>query len=392
MTVHDNEGPMWMSRRAWLQAWAGMVAVPAAWAQGVSAKPTPAAQTTLFEDEGAPVTVFPAPAGERQVLTIDSTTDTDLFAPVIRDFQRRHPAVTVRYADRQSLEIHARALRHARLGAAASQQVALNPDLLISSSVDLQTQLANDGLALAHRSDIARDLPAGAHWRHEVFCLGAEAVVMAYNPRLLPPEQAPQIRAQLLDLLRRPGGVLQGRVGSYDATVSGLGYLLATQDARFDSTAGLLQALMGVAGVMMGDHMVPLIDQLERGELALLYNVPASYAQARIAAGGELRVIYPQDYTLLTTRAAVIPATAGQPALARQFLDELLAPEGQALLSRETRLLPIRQAVAAGQDGRVLAGVDAGLVPVPPGAWRPGAPRCGWPDGAPPGPGARRLA
>ena len=327
----------------------------------------------------AEVTVFESPAPARQMLRIDSATDTALFAPVIRAFQRRHPDVAVRYADRQSLDIHARALAYAQAGPASSRLDPANPDLLISSSLDLQTQLANDGLALPHRSEQALSLPAGAHWRHEVFSLGAEPVVMVYHPRLLPPDQAPRTRGQLLELLRQSGGPLQGRVGTYDVTLSGLGYMLATQDARFDSTASLLLASLGAAGVVLGDHIVPLLERLERQQLALLYNVPASYAQARIAAGSPIRVVYPQDYTLLTTRAALVPGTAAQPALAKLFLDELLSPEGQALLSRETRLLPIRQALAAGQDSRVLRALadGPGGVDVAPSAWRPLMPGLG---------------
>lgn len=368
------------SRRALLRK-ALLAAGAPPWASGAFAAMAQALQgTRTLEDEGATVTVFPAPAGERERLVIDSATDTVLFAPAVRDFQRRHPHASVHYADRQSLDIHARALAHARLGPAESGRRPGNPDLLISSSLDLQTQLANDGHVLPHHSEQTRDLPEGAHWRHEVFSLGAEPVVMAYQPRLLPAARAPQTRSQLLALLRERGSPLHRRIGMYDAALSGLGYLLATQDARLDSTAGVLLAAMGAAGVVLGGPIVPLLEQLDQGRLALVYNVPASYAQARIAAGSGLRVIYPQDYTLLTTRAAVIPATGGQAALARQFLDGLLSPPGQALLSRETGLLPIREAVGAGRDGRALAaGTDSPASPsgVRTAAWRPLVPGLG---------------
>ncbi len=301
------------------------------------------------------MTRFAATAHEASVLRIDSATDTALFAPAIRDFQRLHPGVTVQYTDRQSLDMHARALALAGAQGTALRDVADAPDLLISSSPDLQTQLANDGYALSHQSPPTRELPEGAHWRREAFTLGADAVVMAYNPRLLNPALAPRTRGQLLALLRQPGSPLQGRIGTYDALRSGLGYLLATQDSRFDSTASVLLAAMGAARVRLGDHIEPLLDRLEQGELALVYNVPASYALARMAAGASLRVIVPEDYTLLTTRVALIPASARHPELARPFLDYLLSPQGQAVLARDTRLLPVRQAVAAARDGRALA-------------------------------------
>ena len=301
------------------------------------------------------MTRFAATAREASVLRIDSSTDTALFAPAIRDFQRLYPSVTVQYTDRQSLDMHARALALAGAQGAASRDVAEAPDLLISSSPDLQTQLANDGHALSHQSPQTRELPEGAHWRREAFTLGADAVVMAYNPRLLTPALAPRTRGQLLALLRQSGSPLLGRIGTYDALRSGLGYLLATQDSRFDSTASVLLAAMGASKARLGDHIEPLLDRLEQGELALVYNVPASYALARMAAGSSLRVIVPEDYTLLTTRVALIPVSARHPELARPFLDYLLSPQGQAVLARDTRLLPVRQAVAAARDGRALA-------------------------------------
>ncbi len=337
------------TRRQALRA-AAAAALAAAWGPGRAQTAAPSTSPP------AVMTRFAATAREASVLHIDSSTDTALFAPAIRDFQRLYPSVTVQYTDRQSLDIHARALALAGAkGAASAVDVTEAPDLLISSSPDLQTQLANDGYALSHQSPRTRELPEGAHWRREAFTLGADAVVMAYNPRLLNPALAPRTRGQLLALLRQSGSPLQGRIGTYDALRSGLGYLLATQDSRFDSTASVLLAAMGAARARLGDHIEPLLDRLEQGELALVYNVPASYALARMAAGSGLRVIVPEDYTLLTTRVALIPASARHPELARPFLDYLLSPQGQAVLARDTRLLPVRQAVAAARDGRALA-------------------------------------
>lgn len=374
------------SRRRWLQGLAALTLAPAGAAPALAAPlPNAAARamrgTTTVRGDAATVTFFPPASGRQQaLLSIDCATDTALFAPAIRDFQRREPDLAVRCADRQSLDIHAQALARAegRLRGAAPPLAADDgaPDLLVSSSLDLQTQLANDGHVLAHPSALARSLPAGAHWRHEVFSLGADAVVMVYHPRLLPPHLAPRTRGQLLALLRDPHRPLAGRLGTYDATRSGLGYLLATQDSRQDSTASVLLAAMGANRVRLGDYIDPLLDALERGELALVYNVPASYAQARIAAGSPLRVVVPEDYTLLTTRSAVIPATAPHPELARPFLDYLISSEGQAVLARDTRLIPIRQAVAAGTAGRT-AGIDPELVGAGASSWRLLAPGLG---------------
>ncbi|MNV60457.1 hypothetical protein D3C71_1529190 [compost metagenome] len=66
-----------------------------------------------------------------------------------------------------------------------------------------------------------------------------------------------------------------------------------------------------------------------------------SYAQARIDAGAPLGIIEPEDYTLVVLRTAVIPRTSTHPVEAKRFLDYLLSPRGQQVLSREARLMPI---------------------------------------------------
>ncbi|MBJ7515499.1 MAG: ABC transporter substrate-binding protein, partial [Stenotrophomonas sp.] len=54
-----------------------------------------------------------------------------------------------------------------------------------------------------------------------------------------------------------------------------------------------------------------------------------------------LGIVEPEDYTLVMLRTAVIPRNARNSAEARRFLDYLLSPRGQQVLSREARLMPI---------------------------------------------------
>ena len=78
-----------------------------------------------------------------------------------------------------------------------------------------------------------------------------------------------------------------------------------------------------------------LLDRVASGQLSLAYNVLGSYAQARIDAGAPLGIIEPEDYTLVVLRTAVIPRTGPHPEEARRFLDYLLSPRGQQVLSRK---------------------------------------------------------
>lgn len=282
--------------------------------------------------EPGDVRTFRSPQAATAHLRIHGSTDIENFAAVIADYQRLHPGTQVEYSDLVAQDIYA---RHLRAGARASA------DLLISSGMDLQTKLANDGHALAHRSPATLALPAWAQWRHEAFGISYEPIVIVYNKRLLPAAQVPRTRRQLLTLLRDPAARLAGRVGTYDVARSSVGYLLATQDHQLGSMAGALQAALGDNRVVLEERTGPLLDRVAKGELALAYNVLGSYAQARIDAGAPLGIVLPEDYTLVLLRTALIPRTAANAGEAGRFLDYLLSPRGQAMLARHVGLQPV---------------------------------------------------
>jgi len=285
---------------------------------------------------------FPAKGTPTAQLRIHGSTDIEVFATVIADYQRLHPGTEIVYEDVIAQEMYARYLRD-RSGPTA-------PDMLISSGMDLQTKLVNDGHALAHRSAQTDALPSWAQWRHEAFGISYEPVAMVYNTRTLPAARVPHTRRQLLDLLRAPDAPLLGRVGTYDAQRSSVGYLLATQDGQRGSMAGALLGALGDNRVQLEERTGVLLDKVSSGQLSLVYNVLGSYAQARIDGGAPLAIIEPEDYTLVVLRTAVIPRTGPHPEEARRFLDYLLSPRGQQVLSREARLMPIVTGNARSDD------------------------------------------
>ncbi|HBK45628.1 MAG TPA: ABC transporter substrate-binding protein [Xanthomonadaceae bacterium] len=283
---------------------------------------------------------FPARGAATAQLRIQGSTDIEVFAAVIADYQRLHPGTEVVYEDVIAWDMYARYLHPPGGGQRA--------DLLISASMDLQTKLVNDGYALQHRSPQTEALPAWAQWRHEVFGISYEPVAIVYNTRRLPAERVPRTRRQLLELLRAPDAPLRGKVGTYDAGRSGVGYLFATQDSQLGSIAGALLAALGDNRVRLEERTGVLLDKVSSGELWLAYNVLGSYAQARIEAGAPLGIVEPEDYTLVVLRTALIPRGAEHAPEARRFLDYLLSPRGQQVLSREARLRPILPPAGAG--------------------------------------------
>ncbi len=269
---------------------------------------------------------YPAPGPGFDALWIAGTTDEWAMAPLIEAFQAVQPGTAVSYDERTTLELYHRV----RAAADAGQPV---PDVVISSAADLQVKLANDGYALPYPR-LAEDwLPAWARWRDRVFGFSFEPVVIAYDPRVLTAEAVPRTRFDLLAMLRADPARFRGRVGTYDIEESGVGYLMASQDSLRASTYGRLIEAFGRAQVELVCCTGDLLDGIESGELVVAYNVLGSYAAARVAGGAPLAIVAPGDYTLVLTRVAMIPRTAGNVPAARRFLDFLFSRDGQALLT-----------------------------------------------------------
>lgn len=305
---------------------------PDAWAQvpaGLAARGPGAVSSDLSAVTGPTasgrVTVYPAPQKTLldRTVSIAGPTDTVVFTEIARQFQRSWPDVTVVYRELNGFELY-------REVVAGKLPLV---DVLVSSSIDLQVRLANDGFALPHVSRHAEGIPAWARWRTEVFGFTFEPVVIVYNPKRFTPETVPHSRQALLNLLETQLPLLDDRVGSYDIATSGLAYLLASQDAVVSSNFWGLANALGRAHVHLHSTAAAILDEVESGQLDLAYNVLGSYALAREAAGRPIAVAMPQDYVAVLSRSALILRTAPTPEMGRAFVDWLLSPAGQETMA-----------------------------------------------------------
>lgn len=293
------------------------------------------------------------------VVTIYSTTDTAVFAPVIADFKQVQPRVRIDY-----VLLDAQPLNERFLAETAARKD--RADILLSAAMDLQVKLVNDGYAQPHRSTNADSLPSWARWRNEIFGLTFEPVVMVVNDKALAGRPIPKSRFELAQSLGSDPGFWKDRIGTYDVASSSTGYLLATQDARLSSEYGPLVQAMGSAGVKTFPNTSPLLSEVQSGRLALGYNVLGSYAKRRIAAGAKLRIVYPEDYTLAVIRAAFISKRAPNPAAAHAFLEYLLSIRGQRILSTRSDLDAVREEIRGPYGKLGFAGTAIGpLRPIP---------------------------
>ena len=275
--------------------------------------------------------VVQAARREGQVV-VYASTDAQVAKPLIDDFQALYPGVQVQYQEADTLAIYQRFLQEKPPGA----------DVLWSSAMDLQMKLVNDGHALPYASPERSYLPAWAVWRSEAYGTTMEPVGFAYDKRQLAANEVPRTHADFIRLLRAEPKRFQGRVATYDLENSGLGLLIATQDAKASTMLWDLGQALGRLQVRQMTSTAAMLDSVAAGDSLLAYNVLGSYAAEKLRAHPSLAIAYPSDYTLVASRIAFISKRAAHPNAARLWLDYLLSQRGQRVLADQAGLFAVR--------------------------------------------------
>lgn len=276
-------------------------------------------------------------------LLVRGTTDLTLFGPVLEAFLSTRPGLSVDYEQWGSNDL-------AALSAAECTDGLPDADLVISSAVDLQVQFVNDGCANRYQSDMTSALPASRRWRYEIFGITEEPAVLIYNTELVSAEEAPNSRFDLIDLLRPDDSRFEGKVATYDIEDSGLGYLFDFTDSLQANTFGRLLEAFGRSRAVATCCSAEIIEAVARGDYLIGYNVLGSYALARAEKDKRIGVRAMTDYTLVLSRAAVIPKQARQPALAGELIDFMLSPTGIEVLTRSRLIVRVGSADASDAD------------------------------------------
>ena len=251
--------------------------------------------------------------GDSRTLRILSTTDTALLTPMIETFLKGNPGVAIEYTSASSAELMTAVMREK------------HPfDLALSSAMDLQIKLANDGYTQVHHSNEVDLIPTWGNWRNHVFAFSQEPASIVVSPSAFADLEIPRSRQQLISLLRKHPDRFRGRIGTYDVGSSGLGYLFATQDARTSESYWRLMEIMGSLSAKLFCCSSDMIEAVARGEIAVAYNVLGSYARARKDLADRIIIIEPNDYTNMMLRTAVILNSSQEPDLAGDFIDHLL--------------------------------------------------------------------
>ena len=302
-------------------------------------------------------------ADSAAVVTLYSTTDDPILAPLIDGFQREHPDLGIDVYNLDTLDLFNQVLGDVKSGSRTA-------DLLLSSAMDLQMKLVNDGYAHAYDSAEARRLPDWANWRNEAFAVSYEPAVIVYNKGRIRPDEVPATRRDLAVLLETRPARFHGKIATYDPRRSGVGFLFVTQDAEHSAEIWRLARAMGQTGVKLFTSSAAMLRRVAEGQSDFAYNILGSYARAWTARDDRLAIILPQDHTLVMSRLAVIPKQARNRRGGEVFLDWLLSESGQQIIADDSYLYSIHPDVTGTATSRQLrqaAGERLRPIPVAPG-------------------------
>jgi len=268
--------------------------------------------------------------GEMSTLSILSTADIAVFEPIIHAFQKVNPDISINYVTSGSTEVMK-----------AIFEEGAEFDLVISSAMDLQTKLANDGFALDYSSEATDSLPSWAKWRNQLFGFTQEPAVTVISEAAFAGLEVPTTRQELIETLRDNADRFTGRVGTYDVRTSGLGYLFATQDSRNTESFWRLTEVIGRLDAQLYCCSGGMIADVSSGKLALAYNVLGSYAESQLQGTNGLKIVPLDDFVGVMLRTALIPNGAKQPEAAGRMIDFLVRLKDHPELSVATGLPPI---------------------------------------------------
>ena len=284
-------------------------------------------------------------------LKILSSTDREIFEPVLKRYVDKFPDQRVQYTVASTSDISAYIPK--------SQE---HFDLVMSSAMDLQIKLANDGLAAPLDLPDDLEVPDWSIWQDRLVGFSAEPIVMVVSKKDFVGKKTPETRRELITLIRNEPNFFKERVITYDVNTSGAGFLFASQDVRQTDSFWRLAEVFGGAKAKLVCCSGNMLDEVESGKSVLAYNLIGSYAEQHAKTRKNLQVVYPKDYTLILLRTALIPKNAAKKSEARQFLTYLLGEDGQNHMTQTTGLLSPKSRSKLDQGNFKPIRLDTGLL------------------------------
>jgi iron(III) transport system substrate-binding protein len=223
-------------------------------------------------------------------LRILSSTDIEVFSPILKKFSESNKNISIEYIVASTADIYdeIKNNRDSRF------------DLVMSSAMDLQIKLANDGYAKNIDVSNKQTMPNWSLWQDKVIGLSLEPIVMVFSKKDV--KNIPNTRSDLISILRANSNYFNNRIITYDINKSGAGFLFASQDARQSNSFWRLSELMGSLNAKVVCCSRDMLNSIISRDKFIAYNIIGSYAEERAKSEKNLLIVYPSDYTLILLR------------------------------------------------------------------------------------------
>lgn len=314
------------------------------------------AQTPDYYPADYSATIDAAKAEGRVV--VYGTFDPEAFAPFAQDFQALYPGITVDYNSMSSSPLHSRVLSEVAANSATA-------DLVLSSAVDRQMSLLNDGYALEYSSPEKAGVPEWAVWKDQGYSMTMDPIVFVYNKSELSEDQVPKSHAELADVIGRNADLYNGRIILSDIRGGGVNavFLAGDVDALGDGLWVLQQAMKDQNPIVSSGSST-ILESVGAGESVFAYNMQGGYSRQVAGENPSVGVIIPNDYALAVLRPMYISKAAANQNAAKLLLDYLLSHRAQSMMLSEG-MYPVRADVEGeGSTGEMIAKLGDGFRPI----------------------------
>jgi iron(III) transport system substrate-binding protein len=155
-------------------------------------------------------------------------------------------------------------------------------------------------------------------------------------------DEIPQSHADLLRVFTTKADKLKGKVTTYDIEKSGVGFMLITQDSKYNPQFWDMVKALGAVGPRVQSSAGTMMERISSGENLLGFNIFNSYAALRAKKDPSIGIVLPKDYALVMSRVMFISKSAKNPNAAKLWLDYILSKRGQTIIANQSELGSIR--------------------------------------------------
>lgn len=288
-----------------------------------------------------------AAAGKKN-LYIYGDLDKKVSTLLVKEFNAIHPEINVDFITMSSSDLFSK-----HMNDLAGRKV--SADILWLREPALYSELVKGGYTLNQNLPAESAIFPGADLGGGAYAVAMDPVVMVYNSERLEKREPPKTRAALIKLLQDKG--YSGGIGTVDPDKSDRALLLLTQDSVHGREFRSMARSFGTAGIKQYADYGTLLKAVEKGEVAIGYNIPFS----EVINGGYLHNAvkwhFMGDYTLALPHALLTTKVATNPAEAKLWIEFARSIKGQGIISEELNLYSVRAAVKSSVMG------NAGVLP-----------------------------